>query len=270
MTHIQINGAEIYYEDSAPDDTQKPVMVFAHGLLWSTRMYDMQVAHFQDDFRCIVFDFRGQGQSQITKDGYDMDTLTEDTIELLNALNIVKCHFVGLSMGGFVAQRIAIKHPKLLLSLILLETSADPEDSKTAPQYRKLLTAIRWLGMKRVSKKVMPIMFGNSFLEDKSRKAECKAWLAQLQKNHKVGVTKATEGVIERKGVYKQLGDITTPTLVIVGDEDVATPYSKAERMHFAIKGSKLAMIKGAGHTATVEEPEQVNTVISKFLECCA
>ncbi|WP_201615991.1 alpha/beta fold hydrolase [Psychrobacter urativorans] len=132
MPHIQINNAKIYYEDSAPDDTQKPVMVFAHGLLWSTRMYDMQVAHFQDNYRCIVFDFRGQGQSQITKDGYDMDTLTEDTIALLNGLNIDKCHFVGLSMGGFMAQRIAIKHPELLLSLILLETSADPEDPKTA------------------------------------------------------------------------------------------------------------------------------------------
>lgn len=232
-------------------------------------MYDKQVAHFQDKYRCIAFDFRGQGQSQITKSGYDMDTLTEDAIALLTALNIDKCHFIGLSMGGFVAQRIAIKYPEMLLSLILLETSSDPEDPITAPQYRKLITAIRWLGMKRVSKKVLPIMFGSSFLEDKSRKSEGKGWLAQMRDNHKVGVTKATMGVIEREGIYEQLGDITTPTLIVVGDEDVATPYPKSERMHFAIAGSKLAIIKRAGHTATVEEPKQVNTVISKFLECC-
>jgi len=269
MPKIKINNVEIYYEDSAPDDQQKPVMVFAHGLLWSTRMYDKQVAHFQEDYRCIAFDFRGQGQSQITKSGYDMDTLTDDALGLLSALNIDKCHFVGLSMGGFVAQRIAIKHPELLLSLTLLETSSDPEDPKLAPQYRKLMTAIRWLGMKRVSNKVMPIMFGSTFLGDKSRKAENKEWLLMLQGNRKGGVTKATMGVIERKGTYEQLGDISTPTLIIVGDQDAATPYPKSERMHFAIKGSKLAVIKGAGHTATVEEPEQVNTVISKFLECC-
>ncbi|WP_201633851.1 alpha/beta fold hydrolase [Psychrobacter immobilis] len=269
MPIININNADIYYEDSAPNDTLKPIMVFAHGLLWNTRMYDKQVEHFQEDYRCIAFDFRGQGQSQITKSGYDMESLTEDTLGLLAALGIEKCHFVGLSMGGFVAQRIAIKQPELLLSLTLLETSADPEDPKNVPQYRKLIKAIRWLGIKRVSNKVMPIMFGSSFLADKLRKSDRKEWLTMLQGNRKGGVVKATMGVIERSGTYEQLGSITTPTLIIVGDEDAATPYAKSERMHFAIKGSKLAVIKGAGHTATVEEPEQVNRVMSQFLECC-
>lgn len=270
MPIITVNNADIYYEDSAPEDVQKPVMVFAHGLLWSTRMYDKQVEYFKKDYRCIAFDFRGQGQSQITKSGYDMDTLTEDALALLEVLNITKCHFVGLSMGGFVAQRIALMRPDLLLSLILLETSADPEDPKNVPQYRKLLKAIRWLGMKRVSNKVMPIMFGDSFLTDKAHKAERKTWLAMLQGNRKGGVVKATMGVIERQGVYDQLGDITTPTLIVVGDEDKATPYAKAERMHFAIEGSKLAVVKGAGHTSTVEAPKQMNKVINKFLASCA
>lgn len=269
MPEIKVNDVTLHYEDSAPNDTQKPVMVFAHGLLWSTRMYDTQVAFFQDNYRCIAFDFRGQGQSQVTIDGYDMETLTEDTLALLQALNIEKCHFLGLSMGGFIGLRLAIRHPEKLLSLILMETSADPEDPKTAPLYRKLISAIRWMGMKRVSKKVMPIMFGQRFLTDKTRKAEHKNWIKQMQANHKVGVVKATMGVIERQGVYDQIESISTPTLIVFGDEDVATPYSKAERMHFAIKGSKLAIINGAGHTATVEEPEQVNTVIHKFLACC-
>lgn len=269
MPIININNADIYYEDSAPNDMQKPIMVFAHGLLWNTRMYDKQVEHFQEDYRCIAFDFRGQGQSQITKSGYDMESLTEDTLGLLAALGVEKCHFVGLSMGGFVAQRIALKQPELLLSLTLLETSADPEDPKNVPQYRKLIKAIRWLGIKRVSNKVMPIMFGSSFLADKLRKSDRKEWLTMLQGNRKGGVVKATMGVIERSGTYEQLGNIKTPTLIIVGDEDAATPYAKSERMHFAIKGSKLAVIKGAGHTATVEEPEQVNRVMSQFLEGC-
>ena len=269
MPTIKINDADIYFEDSAPNDVQKPVMVLAHGLLWNTRMYDKQVEHFQEDYRCIAFDFRGQGQSQVTKSGYDMETLTEDTIGLLEALDIDKCHFVGLSMGGFIAQRIALKRPELLLSLTLLETSADPEDPKNVPQYRKLVKAIRWLGIKRVSNKVMPIMFGSTFLADKLRKSDRKQWLTMLQGNRKGGVVKATMGVIDRTGTYEQLGDITTPTLIIVGDEDAATPYPKSERMHFAIAGSKLAIIKGAGHTATVEEPEQVNRVMRQFLENC-
>ncbi|MFZ3075172.1 MAG: alpha/beta fold hydrolase [Psychrobacter glacincola] len=266
MPIIHVNNVDIYYEDSAPNDNQKPVMVFAHGLLWNTRMYDKQVEYFKAGYRCIAFDFRGQGQSEITKTGYDMETLTEDTLALLDALEIQQCHFLGLSMGGFVAQRIALKRPELLLSLTLLETSADPEDPKNVPQYRKLIKAIRWLGMKRVSQKVMPIMFGSSFLSDKLRKADRREWLSMLQSNRKGGVVKATTGVIERSATYDQLSDINTPTLIIVGDEDVATPYAKAERMHFAIAGSKLVVIKGAGHTSTVEEPEQVNKAINKFL----
>ncbi|WAI88301.1 3-oxoadipate enol-lactonase 2 [Psychrobacter sp. SC65A.3] len=266
MPMIHVNDIDIYYEDSAPNDKQKPIMVFAHGLLWNTRMFDKQVEYFKAGYRCIAFDFRGQGQSEITKSGYDMETLTEDTLALLDALDIQQCHFLGLSMGGFVAQRIALKRPELLLSLTLLETSADPEDPKNVPQYRKLIKAIRWLGMKRVSQKVMPIMFGSSFLADKLRKADRREWLSMLQSNRKGGVIKATTGVIERSATYDQLSDIKTPTLIIVGDEDVATPYAKAERMHFAIAGSKLVVIKGAGHTATVEEPEQVNKAINKFL----
>ena len=156
------------------------------------------------------------------------------------------------------------------MSLTLLETSADPEDLKNIPQYRKLVKAIRWLGMKRVSNKVMPIMFGSTFLADKLRKSDRKQWLTMLQSNRKGGVVKATMGVIERTGTYEQLGEITTPTLIVVGDEDAATPYAKSERMHFAIAGSKLAIIKGAGHTSTVEEPDQVNQVLRQFLESCA
>lgn len=269
MPHIQLNNANIYYEDSAPDQRHKPVIIFAHGLLWSTRMYDEQVAYFKKNYRCIAFDFRGQGQSQITKDGYDMDSLTDDVIALMDALAIQKCNFIGLSMGGFVGQRIAITHPERLLSLVLLETSGDAEDPDNIPKYAKLMTAMRWLGMKPVSKKIMPIMFGSTFLTDKSRRSQYKQWQKMLEGNHKIGATKATKGVIERAGVYQQLGKINTPTLIIVGDEDMATPYPKAERIHFAIAGSKLAVVKGAGHTATVEQPQQVNNLISKFLGSC-
>ena len=266
MPYITVNGANLYYEDSAPDDTAKPVLMFAHGLLWSTRMYDKQVAHFRDKYRCIAFDFRGQGKSEITKDGYDMETLTQDTIALMDALAIKQCHFVGLSMGGFVAQRIAIYHPQRLSSLILLETTADPEDPTHIANYQRLINAVRWLGVKRVGKKVLPILFGDSFLNDRTRKEECQWWLKQIQGNHKVGVIKAAQGAIKRKGIYGHLGKVQIPTLIVVGDEDNAIPYKNSERMHFAIAGSKLAIVHKAGHTVTVEAPEQINDLIGRFL----
>lgn len=273
MPTLSINGAQIYYEDSAPNqdnlpqDQQKPVLLFAHGLLWGTHLYDKQVEHFKSSYRCIAFDFRGQGKSEVTKSGYDMDSLAEDAIALLEALEISKCHLVGLSMGGYVAQRVALKRPDLLHSLILLDTGAEAENPEKKADYKKMLRAIHWLGMKRISKKVMPIMFGETFLNDKSRKQEYKTWLEHLRKNNKKGAMRATAGVIERDGVLSRLPDINLPTLIVVGDEDKPTPYEEAQKMHFAIKGSKLAVIKQAGHSTPVEQPERLNQVMSTFLK---
>lgn len=273
MPTLSINGAQIYYEDSAPNqdnlpqDQQKPVLLFAHGLLWGTHLYDKQVEHFKSSYRCIAFDFRGQGKSEVTKSGYDMDSLAEDAIALLEALEISKCHLVGLSMGGYVAQRVALKRPGLLHSLILLDTGAEAENPEKKADYKKMLRAIHWLGMKRISKKVMPIMFGETFLNDKSRKQEYKTWLEHLRQNNKKGAMRATAGVIERDGVLSRLPGINLPTLIVVGDEDKPTPYEEAQKMHFAIKGSKLAVIKQAGHSTPVEQPDRLNQVMSTFLK---
>lgn len=272
MPRIKVNKAKIYYQDSAPNQAdlpeaqRKPVLMFAHGLLWGTHLYDKQVEYFKQDYRCIAFDFRGQGKSQITKTGYDMDTLAEDAIALLQALGIDKCHFVGLSMGGYVAQRVALKRPDLLNSLILLDTGAEAEDPENKVGYERLIKVINIIGVTAVSKKIMSIMFGQTFLEDKTRKKEFKKWVRYLKKNNKKGAVKATRGVISRDEVLSQLDKIKLPTLIVVGEEDVPTPYPEAQKMHFAIAGSKLAVIKGSGHSTPIEQPEQLNQVIETFL----
>src|SRR5262249_22014148 len=111
MPRIVVNGANLHYEDTGPG--REPI-VFAHGLLWSGRMFEAQVAALKGRYRCITFDFRGQGQSEITRSGYDMDTLADDARALIEALGIAPCHFLGLSMGGFVAMRLAARRPELI------------------------------------------------------------------------------------------------------------------------------------------------------------
>ena len=263
MPKIYISDAAIHYEEHG---TGPETIIFAHGLLWSGRMFDHQVNALKDRYRCITFDFRGQGQSEVTKSGYDMDTLYEDAATLIEALQCAPCHFVGLSMGGFIGLRLAIRRPELLKSLILLESTADPEPEENIGQYRKLNFVARWFGLGLVADRVMPIMFGQKFLNDPSRAALKTAWRKHLISNHRLGITRAVKGVIEREGVYDQLDQITTPTLIIVGDQDVATPPAKSERMQARITGSKLVVIPGAGHTSSVEEPETVNAALKEFL----
>src|SRR5215470_17391800 len=144
MPTVEANGVKLYYEDTG--DKSKETIVFSHGLLFSCRMFDAQVAAFNDRYRCIAYDHRGQGQSEVARDGYDMETVYEDGAALIKALDCAPCHFVGLSMGGFVGMRIAARQPQLLKSLILLETSADPEPLENVPKYKRLNFVARWFG----------------------------------------------------------------------------------------------------------------------------
>jgi pimeloyl-ACP methyl ester carboxylesterase len=260
---MRVNGATLYYEDqgSGPE-----TIVFAHGLLWSCRMFDAQIASLKDRYRCIAFDFRGQGRSEVTRGGYDMETLTEDAAALIEGLGVQPCHFAGLSMGGFVGMRLAVRFPELLRSLILLETSADPEPQENAPKYRQLSLAARWLGPRVVVNQVMPVMFGRTFLEEPTREEERRLWRERLAANHRVGVSRATIGVLARRSIYDELDRIDLPTLIIVGNEDVATKPDRSRRIREAIKGARLVLIPNAGHSSTIEEPEAVNAAIEQFL----
>ncbi|MEO3414825.1 alpha/beta hydrolase [Roseovarius sp. CAU 1744] len=263
MPHVSLNGVKIHYTDSGGDGE---TIVFSHGLLFSGAMFEAQVAALRAGYRCITFDHRGQGGSDVTEDGYDMDTLTEDAAGLIRALDAGPCHFVGLSMGGFVGMRLAVRHAGLIRSLTLIETSADAEPADNVPRYGKLNFVARWIGLWAVIGRVMPIMFGQSFLSDPDRADERARWRKAILSNHRIGITRAVNGVIARDAFEAELSGITQPVLIIVGDEDVATVPAKSERMHAAIAGSRLVVIEGAGHSSTIERPEAVNEALTSFI----
>lgn len=263
MPHVDLNGAHIHFTDTRGD---RETIVFSHGLLMNGEMFEAQVAHFRDRYRCITFDHRGQGRSGITPDGYEIDTLSEDAAALIKHLGVAPCHFVGLSMGGFVGLRLAARSPDLLRTLTLLDTSADSEPKDSGPRYRMLNLVARWIGLWAVIGRVMPIMFGQTFLNDASRADERKRWAKAITGNDRIGITRAVLGVIERDGCAELCDQIDIPVGIGVGDEDVATVPEKSERMHAAIKRSELALFKGAGHSSTIETPEQVNDLIERTI----
>jgi pimeloyl-ACP methyl ester carboxylesterase len=263
MPRIHVNGVNLYYEDTG---SGREAILFAHGLLWSGRMFDAQVAALKDRYRCVTFDFRGQGQSEITASGYDMDTLADDAVTLIRTLALAPCHFVGLSMGGFVGMRVAARRPELIKSLMLLETSADGEPPENVPRYKMLSFIARWFGMRFVADKVMHVMFGQKFLTDPARAREREELRGRLLANNRTGTNRATHGVITREPVYEEIAKIGAPTLILVGDQDVATIPEKSHRIHARIPNSKFQFIPGAGHTSTIEEPAAVNAALEDFL----
>ena len=263
MPHADLNGARIHFTDTGGDGD---IIVFSHGLLFSGAMFEAQLRHFRDRYRCITFDHRGQGESGVTRSGYDIETLTDDAAALIRHLGLPPCHFVGLSMGGFIGIRLAARQPGLLKSLTLLGTSADPEPGGNVPKYRKLNMVARWIGLWAVTSRVMPIMFGQSFLNDPARAGERKEWARTIAGNHRIGITRAVAGVIDRAGCADLLGRIDLPVGIGVGQEDVATVPEESRRLQAAIAGAELVVIPGAGHSSAIETPAEVNDLIARTI----
>jgi 3-oxoadipate enol-lactonase len=262
MPMIRANGTALYYEDTGGSGA--PV-VFSHGMLWNTALFAPQIGVLKNRYRCVAYDHRGQGRSadDIGR-AISMETVTEDAAELIEKLGLGPAHFCGLSMGGIVGMRLAIARPDLIRSLVLLDTTADPEPYKL--KYKVMTVVGRFFGMGVVSDAVMPALYGKTSLNDPARADERKEWKQQLIMNRK-SIWRAANGVLARKSIYGELGKIAAPTLVMVGDEDLGTPKPMAERIAGAIPGAKLMVIPGAGHGSTLEQPAIVTAAIGAFLD---
>lgn len=266
MPLLSINGTRLHVEDSGPAASGTTVL-FSHGLLWNTRLFDHQVSALKARYRCIAWDHRGQGQSADSDlPSIDMDLLYEDAVALIEQLNLGPVHFCGLSMGGFVGLRLAARRPDLVRSLSLLDTAARAETPKRVILYRRLNLAARWLGTWAVVDRVMPILFARSVLADPARAAEVAAW-RQVVLGSRRSIWRAVNGVIGRAGVEAELDQITAPCQVLVGEEDVATPLEDAEVLARRLRSSRLVVVPRAGHSSPVEQPVLVTAALTGFLE---
>jgi pimeloyl-ACP methyl ester carboxylesterase len=215
----------------------------------------------------VTLDWRGQGQTPAAASGYDMDTLADDARALIESLGGAPVHYVGLSMGGFVGQRLGARHGGLLRSLTLLDTSADPEPTKSRIEDKVLAAAYRLMGMPAVLRsQVSPLMFGATFRQDPAGQATIAEFYSRLANCDRAGMRKAVLGVADRLPIYAEIDRISVPTLVVVGADDVPTPIAKAKRIAERIPGARLEIVPDAGHSSTVEQPEALTALIEGFL----
>ena len=175
MPEELVNGARLFYEEmgSGPE-----TIVFSHSYLLDGQHFNPQMQALRDRYRCVAFDHRGHGRSEVTETGYDMENLYSDAVGLIEALQCAPCHFVGLSTGGFIGLRIAIRRADLLKSLILMDTSADPEPEENLKQYKLLMFIVKWIGWWPVIGKVMPLLFNSTNKLAKSCRASGSSPLA--------------------------------------------------------------------------------------------
>nr|WP_240962633.1 alpha/beta hydrolase [Antrihabitans stalactiti] len=214
MATIEVNGTTLAYDEAGPKDA--PAIVFSHSLFFNRRMFDYYLENFSSDYRVITYDHRGQGESaQAPLEQLDMDTLTDDAAALIEALDLGPCHFVGNSMGGFIALRLAARRPDLLRSAVALNSSAEEEHQLAA--FEPLVEAAKAKGTAELIDVLMYIMFGDTSIAEETPAA--KQWrLHMLSLPNSIG--NSAHQVIHRRSIVDELSSTTVPVLAIAGSED--------------------------------------------------
>jgi 3-oxoadipate enol-lactonase len=244
MPHATLNGAKLWYEESG----QGPeTIVLGHGLAFSGAMFDAQVAALRERYRCITFDLRGHGRSELSATGYDMDTLAGDLAALIEEVARVPVHFVGWSIGGFTGLRVALRRPELLRSLTLIGSSAIGGAEST------------------LAFRLMKKMFSDRFRNDPSHAALVEKWRQHFLSDERLGVSRAARAVIARRSVERELPALLLPVLMLRGEADALVSAAAAARTIEKIPGGKFITIAGAGHACNIEEPSAVNAALASF-----
>jgi len=246
----------------------KETIVFSHGLTFSTFMWNFQMKFFMDSYRIIAFDHRGQGLSESVAGDAPilLEQNRDDAIELVELLsrreNLGPVHLVGMSMGGFTAMRVAAKQPKLLKSLILINTDA-AVNADLSGKFEIFLLVIRYVGFLRpIADNVIPEFFGERVAKNETLS---KLWADYWVETIYSDLWRSARGIIDRPS-FNDLKSIKTPTLVIHGSEDKIISVTRTNQLVAEIEGSKLVIIPGGGHQTPQDSSEEVNKAMESFL----
>ena len=254
MAYVQARGARFWVEDQG----QGTPVVFSHSLFFDGEMFSGQAAALAGHFRVIRYDHRGQGRSDPgPRAALTIPEVTADAAALIEAIGCGPCHFVGNSMGGFVALHLAATRPDLLLSATALGSSGEAE-GKLA-EFAPLVDAMAQ-GIAPHVDTVMHIMFGDSFLADPARAAQRAHWRAKIA-GLPTTIADAAHGVIHRPAVLEQLAGTRVKVLAVAGAEDHAYSVANTEAIARAA-GGRSAVVPRAGHSVALEEPDAVNTLL--------
>ncbi len=241
-----------------------PSVVLLHGYPFNRSMWAEQVEELKQHHRVIVPDLRGHGESAVTPTPATMQNMAAEVASLLETLNISRATIAGLSMGGYVALAFYRLFPLRVRSLVLADTRAQA-DSDEAKQNREQQAekALRE-GMEGIADGLLPKLLAP---ETVTRHPEIVKRLRQMMaETDPEGAAAALRGMAQRQDQTAFLSRIIAPTLILVGKEDALTPVADAELMHRQIGGSRLRVIEGAGHISNLEQPEEFNAALVKFL----
>lgn len=257
---------QLAFEEKGPG----PVVVLLHGFPLDRTMWVSQVEALSSRYRVVTPDLRGLGESPAPEGIYPMEDLANDVLELLDCLRINEPIILGgLSMGGYVSLAFAVRHPKKLRALMLMDTRAGADSPEAAKAREETARKIEGQGhVNDLVDSMLPKLFGKTTREtDPELTARTEKI---MRRTNPRGAAGALLGMAARPDRTRDLARIALPTLVLVGEEDVITPADEARRMAQALPNARFVSVPKAGHLAPLENPKAVNQALLAFLDSLA
>ena len=254
---IKTNGIQLHYTVEG----EGPWLAMSHSLACDSSMWNEQMELLTKSFRVLRFDTRGHGASDAPAGDYTLDMLAEDVLGMFRALNIDRCHWVGLSMGGMIGQTLALKSPGLFTSMVLADTTSR-YGADAASLWEGRMKTAREQGMKPLVDGTLSRWFTEPYR--KGHPETMKRFGDNIASTPVAGYCGCC-AAISKINVTDRLKQIKCPVQIIVGEQDAGTPVEKAREIHAAIPGSELVVIPSAAHISNVEQPEAFNRALGDF-----
>jgi len=253
-----INGISVY-----DNGIGKPPLLFVHAFPLNSGMWEPQIKYFGNDYRVIAYDVRGLGKSSSEDNLFFMENYADDLVYIITALNLEYVNAVGLSMGGYIIQRAVVKNPSLFRTLVLADTKGEKDTDEALLARSEIVKSIRNGGRNNfVSGFIKKLISGDNY-----KKSGLVDTLEKIiSENSDKGICGALNVLATRTTTLNQLESLDLPALILVGEEDILTPPDCSKDLAKNLKNSEMHIIKNSGHLSNMENPDEFNSLLEKFL----
>ncbi|MEI7644919.1 MAG: alpha/beta hydrolase [Chloroflexales bacterium] len=261
MSTYTLGDIQVSYEIAGAG----PPILFIHGLGSSTRDWEFQVPTFAQQFQVITADLRGHGRSSKPRGRYRIPLFADDMAALLRALGAAPAHIVGLSLGGMVALELALSHPDLVRSLVIINSGPEAPAQTLRERvgligiYLRRVAIVRLRGMRALGETL-----AGQLLPEPGQAALRHTFIARWAENDRRAYLAAL-GAIGGWSARARLPTLRCPTLVIAAELDY-TPVDYKAAYCAAIPRGELVVVAGSRHLTPIDRPAEINAAILRFL----
>ncbi|WP_297107532.1 3-oxoadipate enol-lactonase [uncultured Devosia sp.] len=258
MTFTRINGTLLHFRLSGPEDA--PALVFVNSLGTDARIWDEVIAALSGQYRCLSYDKRGHGLSDAPQGDYSLDDHLDDLAGLMDQTGIGRVVVIGVSVGGLIAQGLALRAPERVAGLVLCCTAPRMGD---AAMWSARIETARTEGLLPLADPVMERWFSPGFRAQHT--VELSGWRNLFLRTDPLGYAN-TCATLRDTDLTSRIPAISAPTLILAGSADLAAPVDLV-RNCTAIPGSRFEVLDGVGHIPGIEQPAAVARLVRDFLK---